>query len=140
MKSKFFNLITISLASAALLAPTPKVFGQGIESQANLKEPQSLVFDVDIINNLGNNGIQVQGQFESSAETTNNALEKQLSQPSSLPQNTPVSNPLAGFFVTFVFIVYIVAGIQYRKHRVHRTSILLQQIETLERIWRMKSY
>lgn len=140
MKSNFFHLITISLATSVLLAPTPKAFGQSVESQINRTEPQSLVFDVDSISNLGNSGIQVQGQIESSTATTNNFQATQSNQPSSVQLTTPANNPLAGCFITFVFIVYIVAGIRYRKHRVNRTSILLQQIETLERIWRMKSY
>lgn len=139
MKSKFFNLITISLATSVLLAPTPKVFGESVESQTSRKELQPLVFDVDSISYFGNSGVQVQGQIDSSA-ATNDSPEKQSSQPNSLQSNTPVSNPLGGFFVTFVFIVYIWAGVKYRKHRVHRTSVLLQQIETLERIWKMKSY
>jgi hypothetical protein len=39
-----------------------------------------------------------------------------------------------------VFISYILIGLQYRKHRLHRAAILLQQIETLERIWNMEPH
>lgn len=142
MKSKFLNLITISLATSILLAPTSKAFGQSLKSQVSQKEQQPLGFDADSRSFFGNSGIQMQAQLDSSPATTSDSQKTQSSQPQSAQPNTPVSNHLGGLFVSFVFIVYILVlvGIQYRKNRVHRTSVLLQQIETLERIWNMKSY
>jgi hypothetical protein len=140
MKSKFLNLIIISLTTSILLAPSSKAFGQSLGAGISQKEQQPLGFNADSRSFLGNSGIQMQAQLESSGATTNDSQETQSSQPKSAQPNTPVSNQLGGFFAAFVFIVYILAGIQYRRNRVHRTSILLQQIETLERIWNMKSY
>ena len=59
----------------------------------------------------------------------------QSSQPSVAGQNAQVSNTLGGFVVTFVFIAYILVGLQYRRHkknRANRTDAILQEFETLE--------
>ncbi|HEY9601477.1 MAG TPA: hypothetical protein V6C85_07705 [Allocoleopsis sp.] len=67
-------------------------------------------------------------------------VDSQITQSS--PQNWTekaerVSSITGGIVVTFVFIGYVLDELFYRKHRVSRATILLQQIETLEKIWKM---
>ncbi|MDP8965416.1 MAG: hypothetical protein M3O33_15820 [Cyanobacteriota bacterium] len=141
MKSKFVNLITISLATSVLVAPVPKAFGLSVESKTNIKELQPLTFDVESSSGeIQSSGLIQQGKATKSMEslpTTAASQVTQSSQSSSVEPTNQVSNMAGGLFVTFMFIVYILIGLQYRKHRFHRATVLVQQIETLERIWRM---
>jgi hypothetical protein len=141
MKSKFFNLLTVSLATSVLLASVPKAFGQSVESQTNLTEPKPLMFDVDLSRNAGSMGTQSQASERmASFPTTAASPPTQQQKANSAAESARGSNTLGGFVVTFVFISYILIGLQYRKHRLHRATILLQQIETLERIWNMEPH
>ncbi|HEY9820032.1 MAG TPA: hypothetical protein V6D35_04535 [Candidatus Sericytochromatia bacterium] len=141
MKSKFFNLLTVSLATSVLLVSVPKAFGQSVEFQTNLTEPQPLMFDVDLSRTAGSIGTQGQASEKTASFPTTAASQPtQQSKANSAQESDRVSNTLGGFVVTFVFISYILIGLQYRKHRLHRAAILLQQIETLERIWNMEPH
>lgn len=64
------------------------------------------------------------------------------SQPNSSTQTVQVNtnNIVGGIFAIFLLIGYVVGGLQYRKYRSRRAAVLLQQIETLERIWKMERY
>jgi predicted PurR-regulated permease PerM len=141
MKSKFVNLITISLATSVLVAPVPKAFGLSVESKTTIKELQPLTFDVESSSGeIQSSGLIQQGKATKSMEslpTTAASQVTQSSQSSSVEPTNQVSNMAGGLFVTFVFMVYILIGLQHRKHRLHRAAVLVQQIETLERIWRM---
>jgi hypothetical protein len=139
MKSKIFNRLAISLATSVLVLSTPKVFAQNVEWERQ-KEPQPLEFDLgNISGNAHNQDIIRQNKAIDVAATTTSQT-TQFSKSSLTASTDKVSDPLGGFFVTFVFIVYILLGLQYRRHRTQRTVLLLQQIETLERIWNMQSH
>jgi hypothetical protein len=149
MKSKFFNLLTVSLATSILLAPTQQAFGLGTEPQRNIKEAQSVVESSKEScpsvnsNTVENPGLQQEGTTTkarqsqppdtraATSQTTNS------SQPSSVEQTAQLSNTVGGVMVTLLLLGYILVGLQYRKYRVRRAATLLQQIETLERIWKM---
>jgi hypothetical protein len=146
MKSKFLNLITTSLATSVLLAPIPKAFGQSIESQTTLKELQPLIFDVDNSNRKSNGSGEAQsseliqeGKARKSMESLPTTAASPATQSSQLSYVEQTDWVLRGLFATLVFL-YVVLGFQYRRHRAHRVAVLLQQIETLERIWNMKSH
>lgn len=151
MKSKLFSLITVSLAVSTLLIPAQKAFGFGADAQTNLKETKPLMHESGSHLGANRQGEQNQGLVQESkptktkqthlthpvvatSQTTNS------SQLISAEQTAQVnnSNTVGGLFVTFLFIGYIFVGLQYRKYRAHRATVLLQQIETLERIWKMK--
>lgn len=132
MNSKFFNPFALSLATSVLLLSVPRAFAQNVESQTSVQELQPLMFDV------GSNGTQSLEQLKQSEAPT--TPQSQSSQPSLMKQTDQVSSPLGGLFVTFLFITYILIGLQYRKHKTHRAAVLIQQIEMLERIWNMQSH
>ena len=149
MKSKFFNLITVSLATSILLAPVQEAFGLGADPKTNIKEIQHSVQDVQ--SRPATNGKEAQNQkLVHQGKTTKSeqshrarlvAVDSQTTktdQARSAEQTIQASNTVGGVFVTFLFTSYVLVGLQYRKHRTRRATALLQQIETLERIWRMK--
>ena len=146
MKRKLFKLITISLATSVLLAPAQEAFGYSIGSQINIKKAEPLVHQIESSRRADSKATENQGMVpEDKATESRKSLAvsaashtTESSQQSSVGQTAQVSNTVEGLFVIFVLISYIVLGLQYRKYRVHRAAILLQQIETLERIWKMK--
>jgi multidrug efflux pump subunit AcrB len=146
MKRKLFKVITISLATSVLLAPAQEAFGYSIGSQINIKEAEPLVHQIESSRRADSKATENQGMVpEDKATESRKALPvsaashtTESSQQSSVGQTAQVSNTVGGLFVIFVLISYIVLGLQYRKYRVHRAAVLLQQIETLERIWKMK--
>ena len=146
MKRKLFKLITISLATSVLLAPAQEAFGYSIGFQINIKEAEPLIHQIGSSRRADSKATQNQGMVpEDKATESRKSLAvsaashtTESSQQSSVGQTAQVSNTVGGLFVIVVFISYIVVGLQYRKYRVHRAAVLLQQIETLERIWKMK--
>jgi multidrug efflux pump subunit AcrB len=146
MKRKLFKLITISLATSVLLTPAQEAFGYSIGSQINIKEAEPLIHQIGSSRRADSKATQNQGMVpEDKATESRKSLAvsaashtTESSQQSSVGQTAQVSNTVGGLFVIVVFISYIVVGLQYRKYRVHRAAVLLQQLETLERIWKMK--
>lgn len=143
MKNKIFNPLAISLATSVLFLSIPKAFAQNVQSQLSQKELQPLEFD---LGNISGNAQRQEAITKNEAtnsqnfSTTTASQTNQISQSSLTAQTDRVSDPLGGLFVTFVFIGYILLGLQYRRHHTQRAAILLQQIETLERIWNMQSH
>jgi len=141
MKSKFFTLLTASLATLVLVVPVPKAFGQSVESQTNLTEPQPLMFDIDMSRSATNARIQSQGQIQQSqaserTEALPDTAALQTTQPTKPNSVEQTDKVLGGLFITLIFI-YILVALQHRRHR---ATVLLQQIETLERIWNMEHH
>ena len=126
MKSKFFNPLVSLAMSVLLLSVVNKAFAQDV-AQTSVDEPQALMFDLETSSATGSMKLPTTIQPAQSTQA-NSAIER-----------AQVSEPVGALFVTFVF-VYILVGLQYRKHRIHRATLLLQQIETLERIWNMQSH
>jgi len=146
MKRKLFKLITISLATSVLLTPAQEAFGYSIGSQINIKEAEPLIHQIGSSRRADSKATQNQGMVpEDKATESRKSLAvsaashtTESSQQRSVGQTAQLSNTVGGLFVIFVFISYILVGLQYRKYRAHRAAVLLQQIETLERIWKMK--
>ena len=149
MKTKFLNLVTLSVATSLLLAPAQKVSSFAVEPQTNIKETTQLLPDMGSSRGADWEGTENQGLVqESKAKQSRQYYPDQpvaaasqtiaYNQPSSAEQAVQVSNTVGGVFVTFLFSSYILLGLQYRRYRAHRAAVLLQQIEMLERIWRMK--
>lgn len=144
MKSKLLNLLSVSLATSVLLAPTSQAFAQNLESQATTKEAQSLVHRSESIKGADTQWTPNQGRLQEGK-----ALNKTQLLPVTATSPATQSNQfnsaqqtdqlLIGLFITLVFI-YILAGLEYRRQRANRAAVLLQQIETLERIWNMKPH
>ncbi|HAA33582.1 MAG TPA: hypothetical protein DCE56_44965 [Cyanobacteria bacterium UBA8553] len=148
MKSKFVSFVTVSLATSLLFVPVQKAFGFDAEPQTNFKHTEYLVPDRE--SRLGTRSEQTHKQklvqdgqankfrpthptppVVTASETTNS------SQPSSAQPTDQLNNTAGGLLVTVLLISYILVGLQYRKHRTHRATVLLHQIETLEKIWKM---
>jgi hypothetical protein len=142
MKSRIFNLLTVCLATSILLVPTQEAFGCGAESQSNIKEIQHSPHNGESSLSANSKGTQNQGLKQEGREPAHRVVvasqATDSSQVSSVSQTAELSNTAGGLFVTFLFTSYVLVGLQYRKYRVHRAAVLLQQIETLERIWKMK--
>lgn len=144
MRSKLLNLLSVSLATSVLLAPTSQAFAQNPESQATTKEAQSLVHHSESIKGADTQRTPNEGRLQEGKALNNTQLlpvtaTSPTTQPNQLNSAEQTDQILIGLFITLVFI-YILAGLEYRRQRVHRAAILLQQIETLERIWKMKSH
>jgi hypothetical protein len=148
MKSKFLNFITVSLATSILLASAQKAFSFSAKPQTTLNEIQHLVHNETSNQKAAGEGTQNQGRIqEGSAPTSRQSYPAHFvpttyqtsasNQAISGEQTIQLNNTAGGVFVTFLFISYVLVGLRYRKHRMHRAAVLLQQIETLERIWRM---
>jgi hypothetical protein len=138
MNSKPLKLITFSLATCVLLAPAQGAFGREVESQPLVHDISSKLVNSKATQNPGTVQEDQATESKQSLPIAATSQTAQSSLPQSEQQTTEVSNTVGGLLVIFVFISYIFAGIQYRKYRAHRAAVLLQQIETLERIWRMK--
>lgn len=150
MKRKFFSLISVSCATSIWLTPTPEAFAHSIELQANVEVPQTLMYekgntrsDSPVLTNP--QGLSLKSQFPGESTTsfiTAASQSAESSQPNSSTQTAQVNtnNIVGGIFVIFLLIGYVLGGLQYRKYRSRRAAILLQQIETLERIWKMERY
>ena len=149
MKNKLFNFITISVATSLLLAPGHKAYTFAAEPQNNIKETQPLVNNSESCQDTNrqrrqNQALTQESQVPKSASSQPDPSiagapqTQNLNQPSSVAESSQLNNTVGGVFVTFLFLGYVLAGLQYRRYRAHRAAILLQQIETLERIWRMK--
>ncbi len=65
---------------------------------------------------------------------------QQPSQSSSIRQINQINNTIGGFFVVFLLLIYIYVGLRYKKHRKTRSMARQEQIETLERIWKMTAH
>lgn len=148
MKRKFFSVIFVSCATSLWLAPTPEAFAHNIELQANVEAPQALLYekgtnrsDSSALSDHQGLLLDSQSTAESTASVVAAASEtSKSSQSNSSTQTAQVNNIVGGIFGIFLFIGYIVGGLQYRKYRSRRAAILLEQIETLERIWKMERY
>lgn len=149
MKRKFFSIISVSCATSLWLAPTPEAFAHSIEFQANVEAPQALLYekgnsrsDSPALSNHQGLILESQSTAESTASVVAASQNAESSQPNSSTQIAQVntSNIVGGIFVIFLLIGYIFGGLEYRKYRSRRAAVLLQQIETLERIWKMERY
>lgn len=66
-----------------------------------------------------------------------------LSQPSnpiqqnSLNQANASCNTILGSSIILLPICIVLGGVLHRRYRAYRAAVLCQQIETLERLWRM---
>lgn len=58
-------------------------------------------------------------------------------QPNSLNQANGADNTIIGFFMVLLPICLILGSVLHRRYRAYRAVVLCQQIETLERLWRM---
>lgn len=128
MKNKIFNGF-VSITTSVLLLSVVNKASAAIVVQTSPNEPQPLTFDLETSDTTGARKFP----------TTTTAQLTQSSQDNSVIERNQVSEPVGGLFLTLVFIVYVLVGLRYRKHRTHRALLLLQQIETLERIWHRQS-
>jgi hypothetical protein len=147
MKRKLFSVISVSCATSLWLAPTPEAFAHNIELQANVDAPQALLYErgnsrSDSRALTDHQGLRLESQStaESTASLVAASQTTESSQPNSSTQTNQVNNIVGGIFGIFLLIGYILGGLQYRKYRSRRAAALLQQIETLERIWKMERY
>ena len=132
MKSNFFNCISVSLATLILFGSAQAAFAFGTEPHTELR---SNIVDQPEQRKQGK-ASQIKQNYPAHPVTAASQTTDSIQQ-NSVEPTAQVSNTVGGLFVTVLFISYILAGLQYRKRRAHRAAVLLEQIETLERIWRM---
>ena len=148
MKRKFFSVISVSCVTSLWLAPTPEVLAHSIDLQANVDAPQALLYekgksrsDSSALTDHQGLLLESQSTAASTASVVAAASEtSKSSQSNSSTQTAQVNNIVGGIFAIFLLIGYILGGLQYRKYRSRRAAVLLEQIETLERIWKMERY
>ncbi|GAC1492885.1 MAG: hypothetical protein NVS2B14_05780 [Chamaesiphon sp.] len=130
IKAKFFNLITVCLATSGLLAPAQVAFGYSTERQINLEQAQHLACVKEGQHLLCN--VEPQGAVVS---------------PSSIDIVLPLPNPaqqksIANILLWFSYILPcgICLGIfLYDRYCATRTAALQQQIEVLEKLWQQST-
>jgi hypothetical protein len=132
MKSKVINPL-LYLATSVLLFSAVNKASAGVVTQPSVNELQTLSFDL-----VNSDRTSITIPISKNSNTTIQPTPS--TQAHSAIEKDQVSEPVGGLFVTSVFVVYILVGLRYRKHRTHRAALLLQQIETLERIWNMQSH
>lgn len=130
MKSKFLNSLVSLATSVLLLSVVNKALAQGVESSTILPEPQPLEFEVESFNNAGS------AQEMPGLTQQNNTIEVSKAQSTQHYSVEQTDRLLGGLFVTLVFS-YILLRMQQKRHR---ATILLQQIEILERIWQKEPH
>lgn len=52
-------------------------------------------------------------------------------------QTNAVGNTVAGILVIVVPLCIVLGAVLYKRHRTYRAAVLVQQIQTLERMWRI---
>ena len=65
---------------------------------------------------------------------------KQPNQPRSTEQINQISCVNQGVFLILLFLSYICVGLKYRKHKEKRAATQQEQLQTLERTWRLAAY
>jgi hypothetical protein len=60
-------------------------------------------------------------------------------QTNSSNQTVAVGNTLLGFGAILLFSSLVLGAVLYKRHRTYRARVLCQEIEMLERIWRLPS-
>ena len=147
MKRKLFNLITVSLATSALLAPPQKSLAQSLDYQTNTKEAQLLLSETGSSSDTKQEWIQSQRVVEEGKATVKTQSQPvtvktqptQSDQPSLTETTNWIESNPGGVFLTSLLVGYIFTRLWFKKYRIHRATLLVQQIEMLERIWRMES-
>lgn len=133
MKSKLINPLFYLATSVLIFSAVNKASAGVVTPEASVNELQTLSFD-----SVNSDRTSITIPISKNSNTTIQPTPS--TQAHSAIEKDQVSEPVGGLFVTSVFVVYILVGLRYRKHRTHRAALLLQQIEILERIWNMQSH
>lgn len=143
MNFKLYNLLTVCLATLALLAPVQKAFGAGLTKRTNEEKIQHLVCVKD-----------TQHSLESQVENNQHeAIESNKSMPTSVAISTQQSsiaqinqdeniNPIE-VLLLLVCVGCISSGLflfLYIKHCNNQAAVLRRNVEVLERLWMLSSY
>ena len=141
MNFNLYNLLTVCLATSALLAPVQKAFGAGLAARMNGEKIQHLVCVKDTQHSL-------QCQVENSQHE---AIKSNKSMPAPVAISTQQSsiaqinqyeniNPIE-VLLLLVCVGSISSGLfLYIKYRNDRAAVLRRDIEVLERLWMLNSY
>lgn len=144
MKLKLFNLLGASIATVGLIASIPSALANSVEISTARRESQSWNNQIESRQAIPNERTLHQRRLK--PESDHNTHQIPIGVDSQITQSTSknlvekverVSSIVGGIVVTFVLLGYVFDELFYRKHRVSRSAILLQQIETLEKIWKM---
>ncbi len=117
MKVKIFNLLTASLFTVGVWANTTNAFANNVECLQN----QEVVSNIATSNNA------------------TSAPENQTSQTNKTTVNRGENEILAGALTSLMLIGLIFAGVRYKKRHSQPPATLQEQIEMLERIWKMNA-
>lgn len=143
MRLKLCNLLGASIATVGLLYPIPSALANSVELATPRRESQLWNHQLDSQQSASERTINQRRLEPEQARNSNQiplVIDSQISQSNSkklVEKAERVSSIAGGIVVTFVLIGYVLDEVFYRKHRVSRAAILLQQIETLEKIWKM---
>ena len=143
MNFNLYNLLTVCLATSALLAPVQKAFGAGLAARMNGEKIQHLVCVKDTQHSL-------QCQVENSQHE---AIKSNKSMPAPVAISTQQSsiaqinqyeniNPIE-VLLLLVCVGSISSGLflfLYIKHCNNQAAVLRRNIEVLERLWMLSSY
>jgi hypothetical protein len=143
MNFKLYNLLTVCLATSALLVPVQKAFGAGLTKRTNEEKIQHLVC-------VKETQYSWQCQVENSQHE---AIESNKSMPAAVAiftqQNSVAQinqyeniNPIE-VLLLLVCVGSISSGgflFLYIKHCNNQAAVLRRNIEVLERLWMLSSY
>jgi hypothetical protein len=144
MKLKLFDLLGASITTVGLLAPIPSALATSVEITTPRREAQSWTNEIESRRAIANEWTLNQKRLEPEQARNSHQIpigvDARITQSNStklVEKADRVSSITGGIVITFVLIGYVLDELFYRKHRVSRAAILLQQIETLEKIWNM---
>ena len=141
MNFNLYNLLTVCLATSALLAPVQKAFGAGLTEQRNEEKIEHLVCVKDTQYSLQ---CQVENsQYE--AIDSNKLMPAPVLISTQKSSVDPINqyeniNPIE-VLLLLVCVGSISSGLfLYIKYRNDRAAVLRRDIEVLERLWMLNSY
>ena len=137
-----YNLLTVCLATSALLAPVQKALGVGLTSRMNEKNTQHFVC-VEARQNSWQCQVENSQQEAIKSSKLMPTLVQNYTQQSSIAQIQYENiNPIE-VLLLLVCVGSISSGLflfLYTKHRNNQTAVLRRNIEVLERLWMLNSY
>ena len=148
MKFKFFNLLTVCLATSGLLAPAQSAFGDIVEPQMNtepqhfvcVKQAQHFVCDLENSGKRDRSLASNQGSVnEAKATESLNSSNVVTVVPSLTPTQ---QESVANIFIWLTYLLPLGLGLGlflYDKYWAYRSAVLHKQIDLLERLWQYSS-
>lgn len=151
MNFKFFSFL-IPLAASALLTPVEKAFSQTVEHQISVEKMQHLVcvkeaqhLRCTVEKNKERNQSQGAVQKTEVTPSRTSALVTVVPQNPTQQRSVAQTNQYwtTNTITALIFLIFVCSNglglFLYKKHRDNRVTVLRQNIEALERLWKISN-